>query len=83
MSNYYYILSESSPDHRLYTVGCDDGDGNWRPESDHSNTEDAARRVAFLNGQSDELVNQLIKSEKRNQKLLDALQVIYMNTVSM
>jgi hypothetical protein len=36
-----------------YTVGFYDPSGHWRPESDHGSPEDAARRVAWLNGKPD------------------------------
>ena len=49
---YVYILSEpglnSEPD--LYTVGFYDPQGVWHSESDHQEKEEAAKRVAFLNG---------------------------------
>ena len=34
----------------LWTVGFFGPDGKFQPESDHDNSEDAARRVAWLNG---------------------------------
>ena len=43
---YVYLQSEKL----LYTVGFYDPDGQWHPESDHSDREEAAKRVAFLNG---------------------------------
>lgn len=43
---YVYIRSEPG----LFTVGHYDPAGNWYPESDHRNSEDAASRVSFLNG---------------------------------
>lgn len=43
---YVYIRSEPG----LFTVGFCDPSGKWHPESDHSNQEDAANRVHFLNG---------------------------------
>jgi hypothetical protein len=46
MSCYVYIRSEPS----LWTVGFYRPDGKWEPESDHSSSEDAAKRVAWLNG---------------------------------
>jgi hypothetical protein len=46
---YVYIRSESD----LYTVGWFDAQGKWHPESDHSLKEDAAKRVAWLNGSRD------------------------------
>ena len=44
---YVYIRTEP----RLWTVGFYDPEGRWHSESDHDSTEDAANRVAFLNGQ--------------------------------
>ena len=46
---YVDIKSESG----LWTVGFYKPDGQWEPETDHPNTEAAARRVAFLNGNGD------------------------------
>jgi hypothetical protein len=43
---YCYIKSEP----RLYTVGFYDPKGTWYPESDHDSPDEAAKRVAFLNG---------------------------------
>ncbi len=43
---YVYIQSEPG----LYTVGFYDPKGEWHPESDHQDREEAAKRVAFLNG---------------------------------
>ena len=47
---YVYVQSEPS----LWTVGFYDPKGKWVPESDHDNSEDAARRVAWLNGSNKE-----------------------------
>jgi hypothetical protein len=41
-----YMKSEAS----LWTVGLYDPSGVWHPESDHGDSESAARRVAYLNG---------------------------------
>jgi hypothetical protein len=46
---YVYIRSE----HTLWTVGFYDPQGKWRPESDHSTSEEAAARVHWLNGGKD------------------------------
>ena len=46
---YVYIRSEP----RLWTVGFYHPDGRWEPESDWVDTEDAAARVAYLNGTVD------------------------------
>jgi hypothetical protein len=54
MSAYVYITSEKAcrdnDYHALYTVGFYKPDGTFYPESDHSNSEEAAKRVAYLNG---------------------------------
>jgi len=48
---YYYKRTEFSP-YCLYTVGYDDPNDKfgWVPESDHDTAEEAADRVAYLNG---------------------------------
>ena len=33
-----------------YTVGFYSPNGEWEPESDHESTEEAAKRVHYLNG---------------------------------
>jgi hypothetical protein len=43
-----YVYKKTEPG--LWTVGYYEPDGTWQPESDHDNTEDAAKRVAWLNG---------------------------------
>ena len=45
-TNYVYINSEPG----LWTVGFYDPDGKWHSESDHDIREEAAKRVAWLNG---------------------------------
>ena len=52
---YVYIQSERWTDengfsHNLYTVGHYAPDGTWHTDSDHGDREDAAKRVAYLNG---------------------------------
>ena len=47
---YVYIKSEP----RLWTVGFYGPDGKWNPESDHDSTDEAAKRVAFLNGRAND-----------------------------
>ena len=37
-------------DYNLYTVGFYDPAGKWHPDSDHTDQEIAAERVAYLNG---------------------------------
>lgn len=46
MSGYVYIRSEPG----LWTVGFYKPDGSWVAESDHSSPQEAAARVAWLNG---------------------------------
>jgi hypothetical protein len=43
---YVYVRSDDS----LWTVGFYDPKGKWHPDSDHTSREDAAKRVAYLNG---------------------------------
>lgn len=43
---YVYIRSEPG----LWTVGFYKPNGDWESESDHSNREEAAARVHYLNG---------------------------------
>lgn len=43
-----YVYLKTEP--RLWTVGFYDPEGRWQSESDHASSEDAARRVAWLNG---------------------------------
>lgn len=43
-----YVYIESEPG--LWTVGFYDPQEKWHPESDHGIKEEAARRVAWLNG---------------------------------
>jgi hypothetical protein len=47
---YVYIRSEP----RLWTVGFHRPDGVFEPESDHDSSEEAAKRVAWLNGSKTE-----------------------------
>lgn len=45
-----YVYIQSEP--HLWTVGFYDPDGKWHPESDHSSSDEAAARVAYLNGRA-------------------------------
>lgn len=52
---YVYIESERWTDDKgftriLYTVGFYEPSGKWVPESDHSDRDEAAKRVHYLNG---------------------------------
>lgn len=46
MTNYVYLKSEPG----LFTVGFFDPSGKWQPESDFNLRDEAAERVAWLNG---------------------------------
>jgi hypothetical protein len=46
---YVYIRSEP----QLYTVGFYDPNGKWISESDYDTSEEAAKRVHYLNGGKD------------------------------
>jgi len=48
MASYVYIKSERNPD--IFTVGFYKPNGEWEPESDYTDSEKAAERVAWLNG---------------------------------
>lgn len=54
---YVYIHSEKN----LWTVGYYNPSGEFQPESDWSEKEDAADRVSFLNGGSDNHQRGLMK----------------------
>lgn len=43
---YVYIQSEPG----LWTVGFYDPSGEWHPDSDFDNRDDAAKRVHYMNG---------------------------------
>lgn len=47
---YVYVLSENTPEFKLYTVGFFDPDGKWEAESDYNSQKEAAERVHYLNG---------------------------------
>lgn len=50
-TKWVYIHSETTPEGKyVYTVGFYGRAEKWHAESDHTNSEDAARRVNFLNG---------------------------------
>lgn len=50
--NYVYVMNRSEPlgSSAKYTVGFYHPDGTWEPESDHATSEEAAKRVVWLNG---------------------------------
>lgn len=47
MTTWVYLKSKHEP---LWTVGFYKPDGEWEPESDHESSEEAAKRVHYLNG---------------------------------
>jgi len=75
-----YVYKRTEP--MLWTVGWEDSEGRWHSESDHDSSEEAAGRVAFLNGNSSDkaILNKLdtiigllgeIKSDKAQQFMVD------------
>jgi len=51
MTTWVYIRCHEAG---VWTVGFYDPAGKWHPESDHESREDAAKRVHYLNGGTDE-----------------------------
>jgi hypothetical protein len=51
MNNIVWIYIKSEPN--LWTVGFYNPHGKWEPESDHSSSDKAAKRVHYLNGGSE------------------------------
>ncbi len=47
-----YVYTQTEPG--LWTVGFYEPNGKWVSESDHTSTEEAAQRVAYLNGSKSE-----------------------------
>lgn len=47
MSGWVYIRAKGEP---LWTVGFFDPRGKWHSDSDHTDRDEAAKRVNFLNG---------------------------------
>lgn len=49
---YVYLMNRNEPSgsSAKYTVGFYKPDGEWEAESDHATTDQAAARVAWLNG---------------------------------
>lgn len=43
-----YVYKRTEPS--LWTVGYYEPNGRWEPESDHGTSDEAAKRVAWLNG---------------------------------
>lgn len=70
---YIYIRSEP----QLWTVGHYTPSGKWEPESDHSTRNEAANRVAYLNGDSDakELHERIAQLEAKIADLKEMLSV--------
>lgn len=46
-----YVYIEPEPN--LFTVGFYDPNGKWHPDSDHTDREEAAKRVSWLNGRGE------------------------------
>ena len=49
--SYVYIYSKFD---RIWVVGFYSPDGEWHPDSDHADRDDAAKRVHYLNGGKNE-----------------------------
>lgn len=60
--SYVYIKSEPL----LWTVGFYHPNGKWEPESDHGRWQDAAKRVAWLNGSGQKLDEDKSQTTKGN-----------------
>lgn len=56
-----YVYIKSEPE--LWTVGFYRPSGQWEPESDHASTDEAAARVAYLNG-AGAMVDRVLASEQ-------------------
>jgi hypothetical protein len=48
MENSVWVYKQTEPN--LWTVGFYDPQGKWHPESDYSDSDEAAKRVHYLNG---------------------------------
>ena len=78
--SYVYVQSEKqdyeNDIHGLWTVGFYDPSGEWQPESDHPSPEEAAERVAYLNGATDIL--EFFRREVRalNDQLVENVKII-------
>lgn len=66
---YVYIQSEKY----LWTVGFYGPQGFWHPESDHDSPEEAAKRVALLNGSSAEMTREDFMEFFRDDEKLNTL----------
>jgi len=55
---YVYIQSEPN----LFTVGFYDPEGQWHPDKDFERKEDAAERVAWLNGVISQDISEALNS---------------------
>lgn len=53
---YVYKQTETSPN--LFTVGFYTPKGTWEPDSDHEEREQAANRVAYLNGEHESVIEE-------------------------
>jgi hypothetical protein len=64
---YVYIQNSGDPNGSgaSYSVGFYDPQGRWQPESEHGESEKAARRVAWLNGANTELLQFLNQAAGR------------------
>lgn len=49
-ATYVYLSTNQGDGTYIHTVGFYDPEGQWTPESDHDSSEEAAKRVHYLNG---------------------------------
>ena len=64
---YVYVKSEPG----LWTVGFYAPDDEWHPDSDHSDREEAANRVAYLKGGGPQISDDQIKRLVRDISYFD------------
>lgn len=68
-----YVYRKSEPE--LWTVGHYDPQGTFRPDTDHSSKEGAARRVHYLNGggatveEIDERIRRALEAERYTERI--------------
>jgi hypothetical protein len=67
--SYVYIRSEP----QLWTVGFYRPDGAWEPESDHGSQDEAAERVAWLNGSDEDLRRDVGRDSSMTDQLAEEL----------
>lgn len=64
-----YVYKRTEP--QLWTVGFYAPDGEWHSEGDYGDREEAADRVAYLNGAHSSLLERIERLEQRVAELED------------